>query len=63
MYIYIDSSDFTKLGKDFNIDVSGALNHTIDLGTYTNKVLNFESCYRWSMAKLVQQLVNPLIYN
>lgn len=47
-----------KLSKDFNIDVSGAIRHIVDLGTYTNKVLNFDSHNRWSMAKLVQQLVS-----
>lgn len=51
-------SDFIKLGKDFNINVSGALNQSIDLGTYANNVLNYEPDFRWSMAKLVQQLVS-----
>lgn len=50
-------NDFIKLGKDFNIDVSGVLSRIIDLGTYTNKVLNFDSYNRWSMVKLVQQLL------
>lgn len=59
--LFLFFSDFTKLGRDFNIDVSSALKHTIDLSTYTNKVLNFESCTRWSMAKLVQDLVSSII--
>lgn len=56
-------SDFTKLSKDFNIDVSGALRNIIDLGTYTNKILNFDSRTCWSMANLVEQLVNLFINN
>lgn len=61
--LFLFFSDFTKLGRDFNIDVSSALSHTIDLSTYTNNVLNFESSYRWSMAKLVQYLVSSLKCN
>lgn len=50
-------NDFLKLARDFNIDVSGALNHIVDLGTYTNKVLDLDLSTRWSMANLVQQLL------
>ncbi|KAE9542646.1 hypothetical protein AGLY_002557 [Aphis glycines] len=54
--VYI-TNDFLKLGRDFNIDVSGAVSHIIDLGTYTNKVLYFDSSIIWSMANLVQRLL------
>ncbi|XP_027840440.1 3'-5' exonuclease [Aphis gossypii] len=50
-------NDFLKLGRDFTVDVSGALSNIIDLGTYTNKVLDFDSSTIWSMANLVQQLL------
>jgi hypothetical protein len=51
-------SDFKKLSKDFNIDVSGALSKVIDLGSYANKVLNFDTSSIWSMVNLVQNLVS-----
>ncbi|XP_060850881.1 3'-5' exonuclease [Rhopalosiphum padi] len=54
--VYI-KNDFLKLGRDFNIDVSAAVSHIIDLGTYTNKVLDFDSSIIWSMANLVQRLL------
>ncbi|XP_025202055.1 Werner Syndrome-like exonuclease [Melanaphis sacchari] len=50
-------NDFLKLGRDFNIDVSGAVNRIIDLGTYTNQVLYFDSSIKWSMANLVKRLL------
>ncbi|VVC30656.1 Ribonuclease H-like domain,3'-5' exonuclease domain [Cinara cedri] len=50
-------NDFTKLSKNFNIDVSGALRNIIDLSAYANKVLNFDPCTCWSMATLVQKLL------
>ncbi|XP_050431985.1 3'-5' exonuclease [Adelges cooleyi] len=50
-------NDFLKLSRDFNIDLSVAISNIIDLATYTNQVLNFESNLRWSMADLVQYLL------
>ncbi|XP_008186789.1 lipoate-protein ligase b-like isoform X1 [Acyrthosiphon pisum] len=50
-------NDFLKLARDFDINVTGALNRIIDLGDYTNKVLDFDSSTRWSMANLVQNLL------
>ncbi|XP_025417119.1 Werner Syndrome-like exonuclease [Sipha flava] len=54
--VYI-KNDFKKLSKDFNIDVSGALSKVIDLGSYANKVLNFDTSSIWSMVNLVQNLL------
>lgn len=59
--IFFVHSDFSKLARDFDIDVTGALNGIIDLGTYTNKVLDFDLSTRWSMANLVQHLVSSQI--
>lgn len=56
--IFIVYSDFSKLARDFDIDVTGALNGIIDLGTYTNNVLDFDLSTRWSMANLVRHLVS-----
>lgn len=56
--IIIISSDFLKLSRDFNIDVSGALSRSVELSSYANNILNLDPYYRWSMARLVQELVS-----